>query len=102
MTEVATAPVDERLRPILAYVRKLTLSPARMVAADAEAVFAAGWEDAALHDAIAVTAFFAFMNRLALGHGLAADATLFAARGGRHFKEGYIAQHAELYDEADR
>ena len=43
MDEIDTAPVDEKLKPILHYVRKLTLTPSRMVQADADAVYAAGW-----------------------------------------------------------
>ena len=63
------APVDQRLKPILAFVRKLTLSPANMTQADADAVFAAGWDEKALHDAIAVTARMSFMQRLVDGYG---------------------------------
>lgn len=64
------APIEERLKPILRFVKKLTLEPRAMARADAEAVFAAGWSERALHDAILVCARFNFMNRLALGHGL--------------------------------
>lgn len=70
MDEIDTAPVDEKLKPILHYVRKLTLTPSRMVQADADAVYGAGWDEHALHDAVAVCATFAFMNRLVLGHGV--------------------------------
>ncbi len=64
-----TAPVEARLKPLLAYVRKLALTPGEMSQADADAVFAAGWNEQALHDAIAVTARAAFMQRLVEGHG---------------------------------
>ena len=68
--DIDTAPVEAKLNPILHYVRKLTLTPSRMVQADADAVYAAGWDEHALHDAVAVCATFAFMNRLVLGHGV--------------------------------
>jgi AhpD family alkylhydroperoxidase len=42
LDEVDAAPVDARMRPVLRYVGKLTLTPSRMAAADAEAVLAAG------------------------------------------------------------
>jgi uncharacterized peroxidase-related enzyme len=58
--DLATAPVDSKLRPILAFVKKLTLTPARMTQADADAVFASGWDEAALHSAIAVCCVFKF------------------------------------------
>ena len=93
VADIASAPIESNLRPILAYVRKLTLTPARMAPADADAVFAAGWDEAALHSAIAVCCLFSFMNRLVDGHGIKADATLFADRGRRHVEMGYVAQY---------
>lgn len=64
-----TAPVEGRLRPILAYVKKLTLTPTQIAQADADAVFAAGWDEKALHDVIAVTARMNFMCRIVEGYG---------------------------------
>ncbi len=80
VADIDSAPVAENFKPILRYVRKLTETPARMVQADADAVFAAGWDERALHDAILVCCRFNFMNRLTLGHGLDADPDLFEAR----------------------
>jgi uncharacterized peroxidase-related enzyme len=70
MADLDTAAVDGRIKPILAYVRKLTLTPARMIEADAEAVYAAGWNEQALFDAISVCALFNFMNRIVEGSGI--------------------------------
>ena len=55
------------MKPILRYARKLTQSPARMTAADAAAVYDAGWNDDALYSTVLVTALFNFYNRLADG-----------------------------------
>jgi hypothetical protein len=41
-----------------------------MTVDDAESVYAAGWNEGALHDAICVCALFAFANRLVDGHGI--------------------------------
>lgn len=73
MTDPETAPVEPGLKPILAYVRKLTLSPSRIGPADARAVLAAGWDEQALFDAISVCALFNFMNRLVEGTGIRQD-----------------------------
>jgi alkylhydroperoxidase family enzyme len=51
----------------------LTLAPSRMTPADAQAVFDAGWDEQALHDAVSVCALFNLMNRLVDGLGLVAD-----------------------------
>jgi alkylhydroperoxidase family enzyme len=64
-----TAPLEPRLRPLLAYLRKLVLEPAGLSDADAEAVLAGGWDEQALHDAIAIAARAAFMQRLVEGFG---------------------------------
>jgi len=71
--DIASAPVRDELRPLLRFVRKLTLTPARISQADAEAVFQAGWDEQSFHEAICVCARFAMMNRLTLGHGLVVD-----------------------------
>ncbi len=73
MTDPETSPVEDRLKPILAYVRKLTLTPSRIVEADAEAVYAAGWQEQALFDAVSVCALFNFMNRIVEGSGIRRD-----------------------------
>src|SRR5919197_3550663 len=91
--DLATAPIDSKLRPILAFVKKLTLTPTRMTQADADAVFAARWNAAALHSAIAVCCVFNFMNRLVDGHGIKADRASFSERGRRHVEMGYLAQY---------
>ena len=67
--DLESAPVDERLKPLFAYARKLTLTPTEVGQEDADAVFAAGWDEKALHDAIAVTARMNFMCRLVQGYG---------------------------------
>ena len=64
-----TAPIDTRLRALLTYVRKLTLTPGAMSQVDVDTVFQAGWDEQALHSAIVITARAAFMQRLVEAHG---------------------------------
>jgi uncharacterized peroxidase-related enzyme len=86
-----TAPVAARLRPLLVYVRKLMTTPGAMSQADADAVFAAGWDEHALHDAIAITARAAFMQRLVEGHGFVPMSQETAARRARQrLEHGYV------------
>lgn len=73
MIDINASPVDDRLKPILRYVHKLTLTPTRITPDDAGAVFAAGWEERALFDAISVCALFNFMNRIVEGTGIKYD-----------------------------
>ncbi|MDQ7806739.1 carboxymuconolactone decarboxylase family protein [Amycolatopsis sp. A133] len=95
VADLETAPVEEKLKPVLAYVGKLTRTPARMTDADAEAVFAAGWDERALHDAVLVCALFNFMNRMVEGLGIRADEA-YATTSGERLKEGGYAGLAHL------
>jgi uncharacterized peroxidase-related enzyme len=70
MADLDASAVDEKLKPILAYVRKLTLTPSRMTDADAQPVYEAGWDEQALFDAVSVCALFNFMNRIIEGCGI--------------------------------
>jgi uncharacterized peroxidase-related enzyme len=85
------APVEAGLKPILRYVKKLTESPSRMTPADAEAVYAAGWDDRALFHAIAVCAYFNLMNRIVEGTGCSADESQLKDAGQRLASDGYMA-----------
>ena len=98
LDNVDSAGVDARLKPVLMFVKKLTLTPARMTQADADAVFAAGWDERALHDAIVVCSMFNFMNRLVDGHGIQTNPDVFGERGRRHKDLGYLDQFPELRD----
>jgi alkylhydroperoxidase family enzyme len=60
-----TAPVDERLRATLGFIEKLTLRPAEVEPADADAVLATGVSRDALVDAIHVAALFTMIVRMA-------------------------------------
>lgn len=69
LADFDAAKVDERLRALLAYVRKLSADPGSVQQQDVDLVLDAGWDEHALHDAAAITARAAFMQRLVQGHG---------------------------------
>ncbi|ATE66838.1 carboxymuconolactone decarboxylase family protein [Rhizorhabdus dicambivorans] len=73
MADLETSGIDDRLKPILAYVSKLTRTPSMMTEADANRVYAAGWNEQALFDAVSVCALFNFMNRIVEGSGIKAN-----------------------------
>ncbi len=89
MDNIDVAPVDEKMKPVLRFVKKLTEQPARIVESDLDAVRAAGWNDQALHDAIAVCGLFSYMNRLVFGHGLELADTDFEDHGKLVLNFGY-------------
>jgi uncharacterized peroxidase-related enzyme len=73
MEDLDTAPLDEKIKPILQYVQKLTKLPAQIRDSDAKAVFDAGWSERALYDAVQICALFNFMNRIIEGTGVSFD-----------------------------
>lgn len=73
ITDPAAAGIDEKLLPLLAYAKKLTLAPASVTPQDAAAVYAAGWDEKALFHTISATGLFNLMNRLVEGTGITAN-----------------------------
>jgi len=80
MSDLESAPVDEKMKPLLRLARRLTLEPAKTVQADIDAITAAGWKEKTAHDAILVICMFNFMNRMLDGHGVKGDAAIHRAR----------------------
>lgn len=73
MADLESSAVRDQMKPLLAYVGKLTRTPAMMAQTDADRVYAAGWDEQALFDAISVCALFNFMNRIVEGSGIKAN-----------------------------
>jgi len=72
VANIDDAAISEQLKPIFRFVKKLNDEPGSIVQADVDAVLAAGWDEGALEDAIAICAFFNMANRIADGYGLKA------------------------------
>ncbi len=93
---------DPKFRPLLAFVKKLTLDPGTMSQADADAVFAAGWDEKALGDAIAITARMCFMQRLVEGHGFTPMPRAKAKENARkRVEKGYVNLYPEFAGRGD-
>jgi uncharacterized peroxidase-related enzyme len=84
-----TAPVPERLRPILAYVRVLTETPSRATDKYTQAIRDAGWNDDAIVYTVATTAYFNMMNRLVDGLGLSLKEGYAEMAGAMIARNGY-------------
>jgi uncharacterized peroxidase-related enzyme len=64
LVDIETAPLEAKMKPLLRYAQKLTLSPAQVTEADAAAIYDAGWGDDALYSTVLVTALLNFCNGL--------------------------------------
>jgi alkylhydroperoxidase family enzyme len=65
LDDFESAPIDERLRATLRFLRKMTLEPDALTPEDARAALAAGVDKTALAEAIHVAYLFNIYDRLA-------------------------------------
>ncbi|KAJ9465471.1 hypothetical protein DIPPA_08732 [Diplonema papillatum] len=72
MRDLDTAPLQERLKPIFNFARKLTLFPATVGSEDTQAIFNAGWPKRAVHDASYITGLFSMLSRICPGMNMTA------------------------------
>ncbi|MEQ1484452.1 hypothetical protein [Methyloglobulus sp.] len=69
-SDIDSADVDEKLKPILQFVKKLTLTPDQITQADVKPIFDAGWDESTLLDSVCLCAVVNCMNRFAIGIGI--------------------------------
>lgn len=84
LTEMREAPADlanPRLRAMLLYARKLTTAPSSMDETQMVALRADGLTDQEILRINLITAYFNFVNRIALGLGVTTDAQEVAGYG---------------------
>lgn len=75
---------------MLDYVRKVTLDPSTVRRKDIDRLRLAGFNDLAIHDICAIAAYFAYVNRLADGLGIATEERFEGqeyARAGRGYEK---------------
>ena len=70
VSDAGRAVVSPADRVMLDYALKLTVRPQAMEAADVELLRRQGLDDRAIHDICSVSAYFAFVNRIADGLGV--------------------------------
>jgi alkylhydroperoxidase family enzyme len=68
--DIDSANVEAKLKPILHFVKKLTLTPQLISQSDVKAIFEAGWDERRFLDAICLCAVVNCMSRLATGIGI--------------------------------
>lgn len=65
------ADLSERERAMLEHVERLTRAPASVTEAQLDALRTVGFDDTAIFQITGIAAFFAYVNRMADGLGLA-------------------------------
>lgn len=69
-SDIDTANVDEKLKPLLRFVKKLTLAPDQITQSDVNLIYEFGWDERALLDTVRLCAVVNCMNRFAMGLGI--------------------------------
>jgi alkylhydroperoxidase family enzyme len=91
LDDYRTAPIDERLRALFAFIEKMNEQSNLVRRDDIDRLKAAGWSEEAVYDAVTVCALFRFYNAWidATGvHDLPAAA--YEISGKRMAAEGYV------------
>jgi uncharacterized peroxidase-related enzyme len=70
LNDLESSKIDDKQKALLRFVRKVTLVPASITAADTVELNLAGWEDAAIFYAISACALFNFYNRWVSASGV--------------------------------
>ncbi len=89
LTDLDGSPIDDRMKPVLRYVKKLTETPSKMVQADADAIFDAGWDEDCFHFTVMICAMFNMYNRIMDGYGVTNTADFRQTRGAMLADAGY-------------
>ena len=71
MKDYRTAPIEPEMKRLLCFAEKMARDASRITPEDIESIRSAGFSDRAILDAVHVTGFFSYMNRVvqALGAG---------------------------------
>ena len=73
--DLESVKIDDKIKAALRYSKKVTENASKLVAGDADALYAAGWDENALMNIVEICALFAMYNRLADGTGVIAGNT---------------------------
>jgi uncharacterized peroxidase-related enzyme len=71
--DYTAAPLSEADRAMLDYAAKLTLTPTAVMETDIAGLRAVGFTDRAILDMVQITAYYAYVNRIADGLGVALE-----------------------------
>ncbi|GCE15791.1 hypothetical protein KTT_56500 [Tengunoibacter tsumagoiensis] len=86
-----TAPIDEKLRAMLSFLEKVTLTPDEVTSSDAEVLFTSGISRQAMQDALLICACFHIIARMADALDVAIPpAEVFSQAGAYLLIHGYI------------
>lgn len=69
-TDIDSSKLDDNMKPVLKFVKQLTLQPSKMTDKLRQDIVSAGWSQQAIHDASCICGLFSMMNRIIEGTGV--------------------------------
>jgi uncharacterized peroxidase-related enzyme len=87
--DIDSAPVASNEKSLFQYLKKLTLSPSKLIQEDADKIFHEGWSEQDLQDLILIGCLFNFYNRLLDGHGIKGNQAIYQFGADHLHKNGY-------------
>jgi uncharacterized peroxidase-related enzyme len=98
IADLATAPVEEKLRALLAIAGKVQQNGRLVTEADVAAARAAGATDREIHDAVLIAAAFSMFNRYVDGLATWApeDPAAYSEMGRRMAEQGYASRFRQV------
>ena len=87
--DIDIAPIASNEKPLFQYLKKLTLSPSKLIQEDADKIFREGWSEQDLQDLILIGCLFNFYNRLLDGHGIKGNQAIYQFGADHLHKNGY-------------
>lgn len=88
-SDIENANIAPKMKPILRYVQKLTLTPNQVNQEDVDAILSVGWEEKAVVHANLVCAFFNLMNRWVEGLGIESNPQSVRQASHHLYNKGY-------------
>lgn len=70
LEDIDSSDVEEKMKPIFRFVKKLTQNPREIEKEDIDSIYAAGWDGEAINHAVVICGLYNFMGRFTLGHGI--------------------------------
>lgn len=92
LSDIDSSQVERVMKPVLHYVRKLTLAPTKMVQTDVDAIFDVGWNERDFHFIVMICAVFNLYNRVIEGYGVKNTSAYRLDSGTALAVNGYLAQ----------
>ena len=87
--DIDSAPIASNEKPLFQNLKKLTLSPSKLIQEDADIIFREGWSEQDLQDLILIGCLFNFYNRLLDGHGIKGNQAIYQFGADHLHKNGY-------------